>query len=106
MSRYIGRRLRVIREVPGQPSLAPGRPPYPVIPVGTIVHEFGGYTWGCLDGTEIAITVPEMDADMFRGVPRDSVEDAPAEDDPLMAGIRERAKQSAYRMIAETIEED
>lgn len=99
MSSNIGRRLRVVREAPERESLAPGQPPWPSIPVGTIVHEYKGYTWGCLDDSEIAVTGP-VGAELFRGVPRDSVEDAP--EDPFTVEIRERAKQSALRMIGET----
>lgn len=108
MSYQIGRRLRVVREIPEHVllMLMPGMAPLPAIPVGTIVHEYRGCTWGVLAADEIAVRGTATGTEGFRGVPRDSVEDAPADEDPLLAGIRERAKASALRMLAEMTEEE
>jgi len=54
-----------------------------------------------MTGDEIAVSL-EPGVAPFWGVPRGCLEDAPVEGDPLMDGIRERAKQSALRMIRET----
>jgi hypothetical protein len=106
MSYQIGRRLRVVREIPEHALMMPGMPSLPAIPVGAIVHEYRGCTWGALSADEIAVRGTATGTEGFRGVPRDCVEDAPADEDPLMVGIRERAKASALRMLAELTEEE
>jgi hypothetical protein len=99
MSRFTGRRLRVVAEVPWPAWHSVPLPPE--IKPGRIVWEYRGYTYGCMSDSEIAVSL-EPGTAPFWGVPRDSVQDAPVEDDPLMAGIRARAKKSALRMISET----
>jgi hypothetical protein len=97
MSHLIGRVLRVTREVPWpnwhQIELDPRIKP------GAIVHEYKGYTWGCMAAGEIAVSLAPG-VEPFWGIPCDALEDWPG-DDPIWAGIRDRAKQSAWRMIRE-----
>jgi len=98
MSHLIGRRLRIVREIPW-PDWHPVPLPVEIKP-GAIVFEYKGYTYGSMTEGEIAVSV-EPGVAPFWGVPRDAVQDAPVEDDPLMAGTRERAKRAAWRMIRE-----
>lgn len=98
MSNKIGRRMRIVAEVPW--------PAWHTMPLPAefkpdrIVWEYLGCTYGCMSGDEIPVSLKPGVAP-FYGVPQDALEDAPVEGDPLLAGIRERAKQSALRMIGE-----
>lgn len=96
MPRYIGRRLRIIREVPWpewhhSPLAAEIKP-------GAVVWEFLGCTYGCIAVSEIAVSL-ESGTTPFWGVPGDAVEEFP--EDPFMIEIRERARESARRMIGD-----
>jgi hypothetical protein len=99
MSHYIGRRLRIVAEIPW--------PAWHLVPLpaefkpGRIVWEYLGCTYGCMSGDEVAVSLQPGKAP-FYGVPLGALKDAPAEDDPLLAGIRERARQAAWRMVRET----
>lgn len=98
MPHLIGRVLRVTREIPWPDWHTTELDPR--IKPGAIVHEYRGYTWGCMADGEIAVSI-EPGVAPFWGVPADALEDWPG-DDPIWAGIRERAKRSAWRMIRET----
>jgi hypothetical protein len=74
MSRLIGRTLRITREVPW-PAWHAVELPAEIKP-GAIVHEYRGYTWGCMAANEIAVSLVPGEAP-FWGIPEDCLEDWP-----------------------------